>query len=277
MSRNLSKLQFVCVLLALSLIAPKAYGTAIDIPPEITPRQLNALVAMMATTNVVSVLIGIAPSVVRFGDVGRWTGSITDSGWDLTFSGSLTPGNPTSFRQTGVLDLQNGRASWTDVFPIGGGFEFPQQFGSGHIDFDPDWAQVIFDVSLAAGVSAICKVAPGKLCDAATLTAVGLSTAEANVIAGNWIGDAVSTMLGTGAAAELDSNFTGSVPRSDGGVRDVSTGASGTIFPDGSVDVHTFNEPEPATFILFGTGVVVLLVYRYQCERRRLKNTTSNA
>jgi len=80
-----------------------------------TGQQLNTLISQEATENLVSLLgINLGEPVA-----GTWSGTVTDSGWQLTFTGSIA-GQATQITENGTLGGKKGNdASWSDSGAVG--------------------------------------------------------------------------------------------------------------------------------------------------------------
>jgi hypothetical protein len=81
--------------------------------PALTDQQINTLVALEATQNETSSL------TLKYGQpmTGSWSGNVTSTGWNLTFTGSIN-GQGTSITENGTLN--NTTASWKDNGTVGG-------------------------------------------------------------------------------------------------------------------------------------------------------------
>jgi hypothetical protein len=79
---------------------------------KLTPQQFNALVSQEATQNSVTYLVSQLGGSLS----GTWTGTITASEWELTFSGSVN-GQTATIREIGVL--KGKVADWKDSGTVG--------------------------------------------------------------------------------------------------------------------------------------------------------------
>jgi hypothetical protein len=79
---------------------------------KITPQQLNTLVSQEATQNLMAFLANELGAPLS----GAWSGTAGDSGWNLTFAGSIS-GQAAAITESGVL--KGNVASWTDSGTVG--------------------------------------------------------------------------------------------------------------------------------------------------------------
>src|SRR5438477_8265874 len=142
------------------------------IPTTFTPFDLSALVSAEATQYDLAEAAWLLDKPLHpQKELGNWTGNVNADGWSLNFQGNLN-GVPLTVTQTGHLDLANDMATWTDFGLLGG----EPINGSGTINFDPNWTQLLskvgFDVVVAGAQIAAGVVSGGVLIAINTLVSV---------------------------------------------------------------------------------------------------------
>lgn len=272
----MKKFANIVLITIVSTVGFPGYSLAGLVPPELTNQELNTLVALEATQNVLilgALHVNQTIQAVQEQTFGTWSGTIDDDSWNLQFDGSINDIFLTA-NQTGVLDLSAGLATWDTTGVLG-----TETFlGNGTIEFDPTWQQVVFGIGVA-----------------------GVQVISASTIVGGLLGVSVSGLLVAGVVAaddiaeEIESEILRPPPPNP--ITPVSSQASlssTTTTPaplmDGifsqSGNLNTSNNtisftsqfaavPAPTTFALLGTGFVWFRIRRARGTVKRLRLISS--
>jgi hypothetical protein len=107
----------ISVILSIVVLITVSVGQDPQVPNSNAPvgptgQQLNTLISQRATQNVTTYFATQLGAHLS----GTWSGTVTDTGWNLTFSGSIN-GQAAAITETGVLKAKV--ASWTDSGTVG--------------------------------------------------------------------------------------------------------------------------------------------------------------
>jgi len=157
------------------------------IPSLLTPRDVNTLIALEAAGNdLLTSMYGVGFAQQQM--LGDWTGTITDGGWNLSFTGTLN-GTLLTIHQTGTLNLAGGVASWTDF----GLFGSSSIGGFGTFHLDPIWEQIFFDTPVDATQDLFASIIG--------LGVIGNMVSGASIAGDDWLEDQSLTTFGAAAFA----------------------------------------------------------------------------
>jgi len=233
--------------------------------PGLTNQQLNILVAGEATALDLWLLVFTSPQPIQHGSLGQWTGSITDEGWQLNFSGRIN-GVPVGIQQFGNLGENDGVpvVGWRDTGFVG---EEPiTGVGRAIID-DVDFNQMLAVGMAGAGIAT--GAVAGQLLSCIFLSPIGCAVA-------GFSSPIITVMVGGSILASVMSDTT--VTSRPDGSWDASTGASGSGIsiretqrgnPDGGVQIDAaVSNPEPASIALLVSALAGFVGLRLICRRR---------
>lgn len=236
----------------LAAVFPVSVAAA-PLPSSFTDQDFNVLVALEATANDFASLILLGGAAVLPQPLGTWTGTVSSTGWDLSFSGALN-GTSLSLTQSGSLVSQT--ATWTDS----GSYGAAGLSGSGMSAEDPSWLQTFLKIGaviVVGGTQLASSVASGGTAAVFNVVASPITAGVLNKI----IDDSTEVKPPTtpppvAPKASLKST---SLILTNSNVEEFALLQTGTLdLTTGAVSFRSSVVPEPGGLGLLGVGLLGL-------------------